>query len=562
MNNPPPPTDLSFEDYLTIVRHRLVWFVAPILVLGLAAVVYGVTRSPQYTSTSSVLIADSVAQELLDPRSQNASLLTRRIENEINFAQSDATETIVTDEIGFLPPVEITGISSADILEFTATATDPADAARYANAWANAYVATKQAAAEASIDQAVGRLEERLIDLQGQRDEIRAPLDELEDRLAVTSNETSRAALQAQADRLARDLEPSLELVDVRIAQVVSNVDDLMLNREVAGAGTAQVLQMAAPPRSESSTPLWQLTALALAAGAALGVVVALVVDSLDKTIKTAEDVLDATGVGVLGSIPKAGKDLSGTELALIGRDRPDSPIADGYRRATTAFQFSVIGRDTRSVLVTSADQGEGKTTTATNLAYALASLDQEVVLVDVDFRRPRLHRVMGVESEPGLTNHLIRGTGLADLAWPVDETRPLALITCGRRDHANPAELIAMPEFAQAVQSLTEQSDIVVLDGPPLLPVADAVLLSRHVDAVVLTASAGKTKKTHLKRAVDGVTQVGSKVIGVVLIGVEESAIYGGHGYEYGPDTEKRSRFRRRSKELSLAASTIDLSQ
>lgn len=557
----PPPADLAFEDYLTIVRQRWTWFAAPIAALLVIAVVFGLTASPRYTSTASVLIADSVAQELLDPRSQNAGLLTRRIENEINFAESDATERLVTDELGELPPIEITGIDTADVLEFTATASDPATAARHANAWADAYVTAKQQAAEASIDQAVTRLQERLEDLQDQRSEARAPIDELQDQLVLVTSDSERASIRARIDRLTDDLAPSLQLIDARIAQVVSSVDDLELNKEVAGAGTAQVLQVAAPPTSESGTPLWQLLGVAIALGAALGVALALVAERVDTTIRTPDDVLDATGLGVLGSIPKAGKELDGIELALVGRDLPESAVADGYRRATSAFQFWAIGTETRSVLVTSADQGEGKTTSATNFAYALAMLDQDVVLVDVDFRRPRLHKVMGLPSEPGLTNHLVDGASLRDLAWPVDDNRPMALITCGRSDHDNPAELIAMPEFGAALDVMAAEADIVVLDGPPLLPVADAVLLARRVDAVVLTAAVGKTKKAHLKRAVDGITQVGGSVIGIVLIGAKESEIYGDYGYSYGADAEKRSRFKRRPRDLSLATSTIDLS-
>jgi uncharacterized protein involved in exopolysaccharide biosynthesis len=168
---------------------------ASIVLLAGLATAFGVRADPKYTATASVLLADSAAQEALDLGSTNTGLLTRRIENGINFAKSDATESLVAERLGFLPDDEvlISGIDSADVLEFTGTASRPDDAAIWSNAWAEAYVETKQIEAEGSITAAVDQLEERLANLQTERQEIRDPLDELRDSLTRATTEESQA---------------------------------------------------------------------------------------------------------------------------------------------------------------------------------------------------------------------------------------------------------------------------------------------------------------------------------------------------------------------------------
>lgn len=549
MSTSPNRTELTLEDYFAILRRRWPWLMLPILVFAGLSAFLGLGAEPQYTATSGVLLADSAAQEALDPTNTNTGVLTRRIENEINSARSDATEILVIEELGFLPDkqVSISGVDSADVLEFTAVAADPADAALWANTWAEAYVSTKQIEAEASITSAVEQLEDRLATLQAQRQETRAPLDELRDQLAAAISEERQATLQTRIERTADDLNPALEIIDVQIAQVVTSVGDLQLSGEVARSGTARVLQVASPPETESGAPLWRTILLGLVAGGVLGVALALAAESFDKTIKTSEDVVAATDLPALGSVPHPVKSSTTSELSLATRDHPGSVVADGYQRVSSAFQFSMVGKNIKSVLITSANQAEGKTTTSANLAYSMAARDKRVALVDVDFRRPRLHRALGLEMEPGFSNHLIDGTPLEDLASYIDDERMLALIPCGGLP-PNPAEFVAVPEFGAALNSLEEVADLVVLDGPPVLPVADSLSLARHADAVILTALAGSTSKDQLARAVDSVRQVGGNVLGVVLIGAKLDSSYGAYQYYSNGEQEPRAKRLRRS--------------
>ncbi len=550
-------TELTLEDYLGILRRRWVWLVGPMALFGALAALYAAAAPPKYEAVALVLIADSAAQEALDPTNSNFQMQSRRIENEINFALSDDTERVVEEELGFLPDdVEIRGVESADVLEFIANADTADNAARYANVWASAYVASKQEEAEQSITAAVGQLNRRLESLQQERTTLRASLDEKRDEMLGTTDETRRAILAGQVERMAEDLAPSLELIDVQIQQVVTSIGDLQLSGEVARSGTAQILQVAAAPEAESGAPMVGLVLLGLVGGAVVGVALALARESLDKTINDADEVTEAVGLPVLGTIPEPGKSLSDGELVMATRDHPGSGVADGYHRVSTAFQFAAMGRDVRSLLVTSANQSEGKTTTSANLAWSLASLGSRVALVDVDFRRPRLHTALGARLEPGLSNHLLDGTSLSKVATYIDGGR-LALITAGTAP-PNPAEFVATREFATVLGAIAKAVDVVILDAPPLLPVADSQSLARWADAVVLTARAGSTSKSELRRAVESVRQVGASVLGVVLIGAKENAVYGtkyGYVSEEDRDENKRSSRRRRKRRTETLA-------
>ncbi|MEZ5374949.1 MAG: polysaccharide biosynthesis tyrosine autokinase [Acidimicrobiales bacterium] len=498
----PAAQELTLEDYVSILRRRWIWFLAPIVLLAAAATALGLRSEPQYTATATVGLVDSADEEILGGSSTNVQVQSRRIENEINFAKTDAVEARVEELLGFLPRgIGITAVADSDYLDFTATANTPEKSAEWANTWATAYVETKQNEARSSIDTRIAVLEDKR--------------DSLNDEIA----------------RLRDGNDQKQFLIDQR-SEVNSQLLRLELQAETASAGTAKVYVVASPPDTESGAPLWRTILLGIVAGGVLGVAAALAAESFDKTIKTADDITAVTGLPVLGQIPLAGRWMSGFELALSSRDHDDSPVADAYRRVATSLQFSLMNKSVNTLLITSANASEGKTTTSVNLAYALANPEMLVVLADVDFRKPRLHQALDVPAEPGLSNHIIEDVPLEQLAFRNDDGT-MAVFTAGSKP-PNPADFVATREFIGAVDALSQVADLVLLDAPPLLPVSDSLLMSRNVDGVVMVAAAGTTTKESLARAVAGIEQVGGNVIGVVLVGVKEESLYGQYGYGY----------------------------
>ena len=224
---------------------------------------------------------------------------------------------------------------------------------------------------------------------------------------------------------------------------------------------------------------------IALAAGLLLGVALAFVVEFLDDTIKSREDLVRAVGgnVPVLGAIPTA----SSRRADVVSLSAPDSPAAEAYRALRTSVYFVGLERG-RSFAVTSARPREGRTTTTVNLAVAIARAGQRVVVVDCDLRRPRVHEHFGLPNDVGFTSVLL-GEPLSTALRPVGDIDQLSVLTSGPIP-PNPAELLASARCAEVFESLLADGTLLLIDTPAILPVTDAAEVARIVDSVLLVTT------------------------------------------------------------------------
>jgi receptor protein-tyrosine kinase len=220
-------------------------------------------------------------------------------------------------------------------------------------------------------------------------------------------------------------------------------------------------------------------------------------------------------------------------EPFLVMKAEPTSPAAEAYRSLRTSLQFTAYESAIGSVLVTSPTATEGKTSTVSNLGVVLATVGKRVVLVSADLRRPRLAAFFRLEEGVGLTSVMIGELTLSEALQPVPDVPGLTVLGCGPVP-PNPAELLSSPKFAEIFEELTSRFDVVLVDSSPLLPVTDPVLLSRLTDTTLLIVAAGTTTKGQLRRAVEQLTQVGARQIGIVLNEVTRGA---DHAYGYGYD-------------------------
>lgn len=199
----------------------------------------------------------------------------------------------------------------------------------------------------------------------------------------------------------------------------------------------------------------------------------------------------------------------------LVALRNPRSAAAEAYRTLRTSIQFAGLDQPVRSVLVTSASQGDGKTTVAANIGVAFAEIGKRVLLVDCDLRRPGLHALFGVPQAPGLTNRLIaEQPALPPAATPV----PGLFILPAGDPPPNPAELIASARLAAALERLEAEFDLLVIDSPPAGIVTDAAILAKLVDGVILVVSAGQTRRDSAQRAKQLLEGVGARILGAVL--------------------------------------------
>lgn len=202
-------------------------------------------------------------------------------------------------------------------------------------------------------------------------------------------------------------------------------------------------------------------------------------------------------------------------QSGLVAARSPRSAAAEAYRTLRTNLRFSSLDRDVRSVLVTSAGPGEGKTTVAANLGVALAESGKRVLLVDCDLRKPGLHALFGLPLAPGLSNAL--ADDLPDPPLRATSQPGLSVLTAGDPP-PNPAEFIASARLAHLLNRLRSTVDLLVLDSPPVSVVADAAVLAPAVDGVILVVSAGRTKRELAQRAKQQLETVGARLLGAVL--------------------------------------------
>ncbi len=453
--------------------------------------------------------------------------------NEISLALSDEVEARVESTLGTVPSVRVTADSTADVLSFRATAATADDAATYANAWANAYIETKQDEAVGTIAAATESLASRLEELRADRQDLQAPLDDLLAQIAVVDDREEQLSLQHSYDALEEGLSYELYLLNEQAEAAVNGLSNLELQAEVASVGQARVVQTAAPPVASSNAPLSRNLALALIIGLMAGFAVALLIDGRDTTIKGPDDIQAVADLPVLASIPLLKRKVD-VQPELAGILDPKGMLADGYHKVRSGLEFLSINDEVRTVLITSANPSEGKSTTAANLTAALASVGQRAVLVDVDFRRPRVHSIFGVPQEPGLSDLVVSEVAAESITRHIGDLNATMWAIPTGRIPPNPASFVGTSAFLDTVDWLAEQADVTILDAPPLLAVSEAHSLARHVDAVVITAMAGQTTGGELVAVIEQLQQVGANLAGIVLVGVAEGDAYGRHKQYY----------------------------
>ncbi|UNK18761.1 CpsD/CapB family tyrosine-protein kinase [Paenibacillus sp. N3/727] len=203
-------------------------------------------------------------------------------------------------------------------------------------------------------------------------------------------------------------------------------------------------------------------------------------------------------------------------ENSLIVSLKPKSPISEEYRLLRTKIQFSSKDQELKTVMVTSSQAGEGKSTTISNLAVAYAQEGKKVLLIDANLRKPSLHRIFSQMNHQGLSTLLTGHTSVEDTIQATAVSH-LSLLTSGPLS-ANPSELIDSPAMKELLELLKQQYDLILMDTSSVLAVSDSVIISALCDGVVMVVAAGRAKKDHLKKAKEQLDHVNARMLGIVL--------------------------------------------
>jgi polysaccharide biosynthesis transport protein len=308
-------------------------------------------------------------------------------------------------------------------------------------------------------------------------------------------------------------------------------------------------------PKEPIGPPRLRNIIIAFLLSLAAGIGLAFLLDFLDDTVKSVEDVdrylhmpalalipagKDRTRLGI-GAVAPSSSPSDTTALAMI--DDVRSPIAESYRHLRTSLLLSSAGQPPKTILITSSQPSEGKTTTAINTAFMLAQTGADVLIVDCDLRRPRLHAHFEAPNGRGLTNWLSGETDLDSLVQTYDKQHNLKFLTSGPVP-PNPAELLGSDEMRKLLGILSEKFSHIVIDSPPAISFTDASILSTMVDGVVLVVHGGRSSRAVVRRAKQQLLDVGAHIFGVVLNNVRietqdyyYSSYYSGYYGEEKPD-------------------------
>ena len=357
------------------------------------------------------------------------------------------------------------------------------------------------------------------------------------------------------------DLLPSKQLEFSRLQRnnIVLNQNYSLLRQKLEEAkinvasqvGKVQIVDYSRLPGSTGQNHKRTIL-MGLIFGLGLGIFLAFGLEFLDNTIKTPHDI-ERKSLSVLGIIPSIGKEIvskqrffsfksgllsrsktsHGLKRRLITREDPRSPVSEAYRSLRTSLLYTSADKKIKSILISSAGPGEGKTTTVANLAITYANLGKKTILIDTDLRRPVVHKVLDLNKEPGITdylsgakddfNSLVQSTSIDNLY-----VVPSGIIP------PNPSELLGSKRMSDLLKSLEKDWDMILLDSPPLVAVTDATMVSKEIDQIVMVVKVGQTDKKAFDHTITSLRNVDAPLGGIILNAVTHKNSYGSYYYYY----------------------------
>jgi succinoglycan biosynthesis transport protein ExoP len=522
---------------LKVAAHTLrhwAWLVLLGTVLA-AAAGYGVSSSmpPIYLARATLLV--NQAQGATALATYNDVLTSERLAR--TYGELLRTEPILEQVIGDMrlpmrfkelaKTVTVDQVRDTQLISLAVEHQDPQLASDIANAIARTFIArvTEEQVGQTAATRAV--LAQQVADLEQQV------------KRATEALEQTRASGEAGLGRLP-GLQSELAQYQSTYAQLLRSQHEMALE-EAKAASSVRLAVPATPPDRPVRPDVPQRTILAGIVGLVLCIGLAFLLQHLDDAVRSPELVQEITGLHTLGSLALIGggaarrRGRRGSAESVDARPlvtgANHSVHAEAFRMLRANIEFAQVDRRCRTLMVTSANPGEGKSMVAVNLASVIAQAGRRVLLLDADLRRPTVHHTLGLENQQGLTTLLANGADPLDVAQATSLPGFLMVITSGPIP-PNPAEMLGSARMADLLKRLAELVDIVVIDTPPALAVADPAVLAGRVDGVCVVVDGKRTSRDALRRTHQTLERAGANVLGVVLNRLDLH----GQGYGYRP--------------------------
>lgn len=498
------PHDLSLGDYVALLRRRKWIVIIAIVVAPVCAYAFASQQTPVYQATASVATTENSpavtiagvqgTQQAASPAFAATQIILAETRSVARAVLARARVTSVSPE-QLLNMTSITANPDADILYFTINGSDQTQSVTLANAYAEQYTVFLDNMDSQAYAQARSALLKRVAELGG----------------PGKTGSYSQSLATAAAE-----LETTAELQNANA---------------VIASPAYQGVQVSPRPKHDAL--------FGLAVGLVLGLGFAFLRDSLDTRVRTAEDIGQRTGLSLLARIPEPPRAIRrANELVMLRQ--PASKEAEAFRVLRTNIEFAGLGHELNSVMITSAVEMEGKSTTVSNLAVAEARAGKRVVLVDLDLRRPRIDKFFNLSGLPGLTNVVLghatleQSTAHIAIEMVAGGEGSLDVIPCGPLP-PNPGEFVSATALKDVLDTLTSQYDLVLIDSPPLLRVGDSLALAANVAGMLVVTRIPGMRRPVLNELGRVLGSSPAPVLGFILTGSQGATGYHeGYYYDY----------------------------
>lgn len=432
--------ELTLRDYFELLRRRAWVVIAAFIGALVLALLWSALQTPMYQSSARILINQNTSNDIFDPVT-GAVRNDRAATNEVALLQSELVRTEAQARLGFRAGISARADTRADVLTVTATNRDAAVAQTIAQTFAESYLDVRR--------------NEFIAERLETAEKLLGRIQELDAEIAALGPAGNSLRQQALRDNLA------------------NSYDELTIAADLANSNSFRIIDNArlpgAPftPRSNRNLLLGGVLGLMVGAGAAL------LLESLDTSIKSRAIIEGLTpGLPSLASIPSVK-----TEHAVIALAHPEGLESEVFRTLRAGIEFASVDRPLQVIQVTSPGPSAGKTTVAANLAVVMAQAGQKVAVVDADLRRPRLHEAFGLNQVPGISSVIIGREAGSDAAHSMALNNGRLWVFPSGPVPPGPSELLGSDRARKTFASLRGQLDVIIVDSPPVLPVADALV-------------------------------------------------------------------------------------
>ncbi|MDQ3784603.1 MAG: polysaccharide biosynthesis tyrosine autokinase [Actinomycetota bacterium] len=514
----PSVEDRALSAYLEVVRRRKWVVFAAALVVVATAGFFVLRQVPIYTAQAEVFVKSTSTSA-----TSSSVALPPNLETERKLASSTRVALLAEESLqwgvapkSLLEDLTVSVAANTEILVIEYSHPQARKAQRGAQGFAHAYLQYRRAQV---VDDLLASSEA----VQQRSERLNAQLARVNAEVAASTDADEKAVLQVEANSLVS-----------QIAILQQKLSELTPPEDLS---VGQIVVPSELPSAPSSPNYPVTLGLALCIGIFSGLGLAFVRERLDDRLTGPDEIETHLRAPVLAVVPRVRKSSRRKAPLLVTSMEGYSAASEAYRSLRTGLLFSSMQGDIKSILITSAHAGEGKSTTTANLGIALAQADKNVIMVSADLRKPSLHSFFGRSNETGLSDVLIGNAGL-EQAVPVRGNENLRLLPSGRVP-VNPTELLTSHAMEEALQYWSRTADYVLIDAPPVLAASDAAILAARVDAVLVVIDVeANTKGTleHVRRQLD---QVQANVIGAVTNKFDPSktfpySYYYREGYTY----------------------------